>query len=54
MMHRSYALRRVRDSFREKKGIKDPHRMQEEYERGLQSLSMLERQVCSDQLCSVK
>ncbi len=45
-----YALRRVKDNFREKKVLTDPQRVQEEYEKGLQSLEMLKRQVYSYEL----
>lgn len=43
--HRMYALRRVRDAFKEKKLLSDPDSIKDEYEKGLQSLEMLKRQV---------
>lgn len=40
-----YALRRVRDSFKEKSALTDPQQISQEYDKGLQSLEMLKRQV---------
>ena len=43
---RMYALRRVRDAFKESKALKDAKAIDEQYQHGLESLAMLKRQVC--------
>lgn len=45
MCCRLYAVRKVRDSFKEKKLLTDPPKIEQEYNQGLQSLQMLKRQV---------
>lgn len=43
--YRMYAIRKVRDSFKQKMVLGDPQKIQEEYKRGLDSLEMLKRQT---------
>lgn len=42
---RRYALRRVRDHFKEKKALANPPQIEQEYQYGLQTLEMLKRQA---------
>ncbi|XP_023935193.1 LYR motif-containing protein 4B [Bicyclus anynana] len=42
---RSYALRRVRDAFRESKSITDPKLLKKEFEYGKENLEIIKRQV---------
>ena len=42
---RRYALRRVRDYFKEKKALANPPQIEQEYQYGLQTLEMLKRQA---------
>ena len=52
---RRYALRRVRDYFKEKKALADPPQIEQEYQYGLQTLEMLKRQaVLSHMYCAPK
>ena len=45
---RKYAERRIRDYFKEKKYLKDAASIDKEYQKGLEMLQMLKRQVgCS-------
>ncbi len=47
LLNREYALRRVRDYFREKKCLTAREDIHKEYQYGLDSLSLLHRQVCA-------
>ena len=40
-----YAKRRIRDYFKEKKGLEDASKIVREFQHGLESLEMLQRQV---------
>ena len=40
-----YAKRRIRDYFKEKKGLEDASKIAREFQHGLESLEMLQRQV---------
>lgn len=48
--YRLYAVRKVRDSFKEKKLLTDPPKIEQEYNQGLQSLQMLKRQTSISQM----
>ncbi|XP_049621057.1 LYR motif-containing protein 4 [Suncus etruscus] len=48
--YRTYALRRVRDAFRENRSIKDPREIQNLVNRARQDLSVIRRQVQVGQL----
>lgn len=45
LLLRKYALRRVRDYFKDRKVLTDPQQIEHEYHYGLQSLEMLKRQA---------
>ena len=48
LLNREFALRRVRDYFREKKSLTAHEDIHREYQYGLDSLALLHRQVCGN------
>ncbi|KAL5466694.1 hypothetical protein EMCRGX_G030840 [Ephydatia muelleri] len=50
--YREYALRRVRDYFKDSKCLKDQKAIEREYQYGLESLEMLQRQTVLNALYS--
>ncbi|XP_003385066.1 PREDICTED: LYR motif-containing protein 4B-like [Amphimedon queenslandica] len=50
--YRSYAIRRVKDYFKDKRGLTDPAAISKEYQYGVKSLALIQRQVAVSHMYS--
>ncbi|XP_016296105.1 LYR motif-containing protein 4B-like [Sinocyclocheilus anshuiensis] len=52
--YRTYALRRVRDAFRENRTVEDPKVVEELLNRARDSLALIQRQVCIGKMFAIQ
>ncbi|KAK7118019.1 hypothetical protein R3I94_021759 [Phoxinus phoxinus] len=52
--YRTYALRRVRDAFRENRTVGDPKAVEELMNKARDSLAVIQRQVCIGQMFEIQ